>query len=591
MTTKPKASLYRLKPGGPLAAGVDAAAIARATAESVRQAANSAVQPDPGETEAPDTAARRPAAASGESGAQDSGAESAARVADTGLGQPGQAVSGEVSSANEVDTETQIAIIRREGLTGRQLRMARRVAQKHNLAPTSDFDAVRLLRAKGIDPFQRANVLELVRDGVANSTATGDDAAGPGEATQQVQLPQTIKQHQPPAVQQPEVRIPLDRAAEIYQIQRDIARRRRRKSLLLMARLAVFVLLPTLVVGWYYNFVATPMYATKSEFVIQKADAPSSGGLGGLFAGTGLAVQQDNTTVQSYLQSRDAMRRLDEDLGFKSHFSQDWIDPLQRLEPDASNEAAYKTYQRHVKVGFDPTEGVLKMEVIAASPAESEAFAKALIGYAEEQVDRLTQRLRTDQMAGAQESFEQAEERVLAAQARALELQERLGVLDPASETGSLMAQITQFEVQLRTKQLELDQLLSNARPSQARVSAVRGDIQRLEDLVNDLRSSMTEGQDGVVSLARISGELRIAEAELTTRQLLMQQALQQMETARVEANRQVRYMAIGVTPVAPDEPTYPRKFENTALAFLIFAGIYLMISLTAAVLREQVSG
>ena len=36
--------------------------------------------------------------------------------------------------------------IRREGLTGRQLRMARRVAQKHGLAPTSDFDAVRLLR-------------------------------------------------------------------------------------------------------------------------------------------------------------------------------------------------------------------------------------------------------------------------------------------------------------------------------------------------------------------------------------------------------------------------------------------------------------
>ena len=48
-----------------------------------------------------------------------------------------------------------IAEIRREGLTGRQLRMARRVAQKHGIAPTSDFDAVRLLRLQGIDPFHR----------------------------------------------------------------------------------------------------------------------------------------------------------------------------------------------------------------------------------------------------------------------------------------------------------------------------------------------------------------------------------------------------------------------------------------------------
>jgi capsular polysaccharide transport system permease protein len=42
---------------------------------------------------------------------------------------------------------------------------------------------------------------------------------------------------------------------------------------------------------------------------------------------------------------------------------------------------------------------------------------------------------------------------------------------------------------------------------------------------------------------------------------------------------------------VAPDEPTYPRAFENTTLAFLIFAGLYLMMSLTASVLREQVTG
>ena len=53
--------------------------------------------------------------------------------------------------------------IRAEGLTGRQLRMARRVANKHGLHPTSDFDAVRLLRARGIDPFQRTNMLELVQ--------------------------------------------------------------------------------------------------------------------------------------------------------------------------------------------------------------------------------------------------------------------------------------------------------------------------------------------------------------------------------------------------------------------------------------------
>jgi capsular polysaccharide transport system permease protein len=120
----------------------------------------------------------------------------------------------------------------------------------------------------------------------------------------------------------------------------------------------------------------------------------------------------------------------------------------------------------------------------------------------------------------------------------------------------------------------------------------VRGDIARLEALIADLRSKLTttSGSSGE-SLAQISGQLAVAQADLETRTVLMQQALQQLETARIEANKQTRYLEMSVHPVAPDQPTYPRAFENTILAFLVLAGIYLMISLTASILREQVSG
>jgi capsular polysaccharide transport system permease protein len=70
----------------------------------------------------------------------------------------------------------------------------------------------------------------------------------------------------------------------------------------------------------------------------------------------------------------------------------------------------------------------------------------------------------------------------------------------------------------------------------------------------------------------------------------MVQQALSMRESARQEADRQVRYLSMGVEPVAPDEATYPRAFESTLVSLLIFAGIYLMISLTVSILREQVS-
>ena len=479
----------------------------------------------------------------------------------------------------DAPAEGALDAIRAEGLTGRQLRLARRVAQNNGIETDDDLDAVRQLRARGIDPFQKSSVLELV---------AGAQVAPASAEPRAPQLPQTVRQGQ--NLPGPRIIDEGRRAAEVMKIQRDIARRRRRKLGAMLLRIAVLVFLPTFVAGWYYFRMATPLYSTRSEFVIQQAEAQAAGGLGSIFRGTQFATSQDSITVQSYLTSRDAMLRLDEDLGFKAHFSDPSIDPVQRLDEGATNEAAYKIYKRNVKIGYDPTEGIIKMEVIAADPAVSQKFSEALIGYAEEQVDHLTQRLREDQMKGARESYEKAEADMLAAQRKVVELQERFKVLSSEQEMTLITSRIAQLEGQLSTDRLSLQQMEANAQPNQARMDPLKRRIAVLEGEIATLRAKMTEDGEGGMSLAKVQSELLVAEADVQTRQMLLTQSLQSLETARVEANRQVRYLSLAVSPVAPDEATYPRAFENTMVALLIFAGIYLMISMTAAILREQVA-
>ncbi len=240
--------------------------------------------------------------------------------------------------------EQALVAIRDEGLTGRQLRMARRIAQKHGLEPASDFEAVYLLRLKGIDPFQRENALDLMVPAAAQEKLKTRASDKP--LAEQPQLPQTTSDTKNlPAT---DSRSPAERRAqEIMAIQKDMARRRRSRMRMLFARLAAFVLLPTLIAGWYFFAVATPMYASKSEFLILKAET-GGGAMGGLFSGTQFATNQDAIAVQSYLTSKDAMLRLDEDEGFKAHFSQPDLDPLRRLEPDATSEDMFKLYKKYV---------------------------------------------------------------------------------------------------------------------------------------------------------------------------------------------------------------------------------------------------
>lgn len=543
-------------------------------------------------------AAEASAAAKASSGPMPSQAEPSHDLAapqDDGFGEaafPGSAKAEREAAAPAAPTKErdEIAEIRAEGLTGRQLRIAKRVAQKHGITVESPLEAVRALRARGIDPFKRETMLELV---VADEgTQRAPDAAdADGTEGSAVRLPQTVPDKPEMPAIPPAAPTPMEeRARNVQQMQRDIARRRRWRIGFLVARLSFFVLLPTILAGYYYFALATPLYATKSSLRIDQANAPAAGGgLSNVLGGMGLATSQDAVGVQDYLASMEAMLRLeDEDVGFRRHFTGDDVDFIQRLPADASNEDAYKLYERLVKIGYDPTEGVIRLEVSAPSPDLSVAFAGRLISYAEEQADSLTQQIREDQMQGANDALADAEAKMAAAQARVLALQEELGVLDPASETASLMSQITGFETQLAEKQLQLQQLLDNAAPNAARVAGVRGDIDRLDTLVSELRAQMTDANGVDRSLARISGELSMAEVDLETRTMMMQEALRQVETARVEANRQVTYLTPIVNPVLPQEASYPRAFENTLLAFLIFSGIYLLASITVSILREQ---
>lgn len=527
-------------------------------------------------------------------------------ASDDGFGD--QAFPGSTKAEAESGAESTIADIRREGLTGRQLRMARRLAQKHGLSPKSDFDAVRLLREQGIDPFDRGNMIDLVQNkdapeaktepkreaakseaqavAVAVAAAAGAEKAKP---PRKAGLPTKIE---PAKKNLPGEHVPPKSAPlglhEVERIQRDIVRRRRQNLIFLGVRLGVFVLLPTLICMIYFAFFATPSYATKSEFIVQQAEAAQA--TAGMFGGTAMATSQDSILVQDFLTSREALQRLNDEFGYREHFGDLSVDALQRIPADASNEDLYAHFRKNIRIGYDPTEGVLRMEVSALSPEMGRVFSEALIGYAEERVDAITERKRGDQMRGATETFKDAEVKMVEAQNRVLELQEQMGILDPQSETQGLMTQINTLEVQLVEKKLQLSQLLDNEQPNRARVAGVEGDIERLEQLIADLRSQMTNESGDQDSLATITARLRIAEVDLETRTMMMQESLQQLEAARIEANRQVRFLSVGVAPVPPDVPTYPKVFENTLIAFFIFSAIYLLVSITVAILREQVS-
>ena len=473
----------------------------------------------------------------------------------------------------------------------RHRRLAVRRARRHGHEPANSDEAMWILADMGLDALANEDdplEIEIAEALVVKHEEKSDDDKH-NQAEFSVPAKRSKKKKEVAKFTAFEL-TPEERDIEIAQIQRDLVKRRRRRLTFLVVRLMFFVFLPTAIFGYYYYNFASDMYETNSEFIIQTSESPTSGGLGGLLSGTSFATVQDSIVVQDYLLSREAFLRLDAEHGFSDRLRAEDIDVLNRLSADATEDDAYDLFRKNVTIGYDPTEGVIRMKVIAPNPALSQAYSESLVKYAEERVDGLSQEARGDQVTDSEVRYKEAEQDMLDAQDKVLALQQRRGILSVEAEVSSQMAIINQMETELETKKFDLAEVRDNERPNPIRENVLISQIDRLEARVQELRNELTETTDTTLSLAKISAELSIAQTELATRQALLQQTLQQVETARIEANRQVRYLSIAIKPIAPVEATYPKKFEYTVLAFVIFLSIYIVLSLTLSILREQVS-
>ncbi len=71
---------------------------------------------------------------------------------------------------------------------------------------------------------------------------------------------------------------------------------------------------------------------------------------------------------------------------------------------------------------------------------------------------------------------------------------------------------------------------------NQAKVDGSRGDVRRLESLLAELNSKMVSATTGENSLAEKAVQIQLAQADLATRDLMLQTALQTLEQARRDA-------------------------------------------------------
>lgn len=391
------------------------------------------------------------------------------------------------------------------------------------------------------------------------------------------------------------------REARLRQIRQELRRRRRLRALSMLIRFAIFVLIPTAIVGWYYYEKATDMYVSESTLIFKSGSAGAAAGGGGLLGSLmGGGSPQDSVALQEYILSRDILKRLDAEHGWIKHFQSEDIDEIHRLPADASLDIAHEYYAGgymfilpgKVSVSYDIAEGIVRLSVTAATPAAAKEFSDAIIGYGEELVNSLNDRSRNDGVRAALENEDDAREELKFAQRKVAEVQEQLNIFSVESEAGALQTRIVSLEAEIDEIFAEIEKLktvTSNANDS--RFTPLRTNLEvktrQLLDLRNRLTGSDTANGDRP-SMAKLSSELELARVDQATAQMMYASAITSLEAARASAAGQSLYLETVVQPTVPDKAGKPNRLQNTGLVFLILFATYIIGLLTISLIREQ---
>lgn len=445
---------------------------------------------------------------------------------------------------------------------------------------------------------------QATRREAARESASMAEDASPAEAQQTRALGRiepVARRDAPdvPAVITPEDAFEIARAAResrMQDIRSELRRRRRHRAAGMALRFLIFVLIPTGVVAWYYYEKATDMYVSESALIFKSGSGTAGGGLLGSILG-GAGSVQDSVALQEYILSRDIVERLDREEGWISHFQSTAIDPLHRLKADANIDEAHSYYAGgfiragKVTVGYDAAEGLMRLEMIAATPEAAKRFSDAIIAYGEELVNALNARSRGDGVKFARANVAAARGELRDAQRQVAVVQEQLNIFSIESEAGALQARISVLET-------EIDQILGQiaaletvtTNRNDSRFAPLRTDLEIKTRQLRELRGKLTggEGAPAGLSMAQLSSELELARVDQATTQMMYASALTSLETAIASATEQSLYLETVVRPAVPQVSSKPERLANTGLVFLILFATYIIGLLTISLIREQ---
>ena len=332
----------------------------------------------------------------------------------------------------------------------------------------------------------------------------------------------------------------------------------------------LFVLLPFLLIAFYFLFIASDRYASGAGFAVRNMSAQSGtdllGSVTGL-VGSGSSTS-DSYIVVKFLESRDLLQSLIDETNFLQIYGNNAIDTISRIPEDLLIEERLKSWKRYIDASFDPSSGIIRFEVQAFQPKEAHLIASKILEQVKVLTNELSEQARKDSMSYAEQELALAEARLLEARTDLRLFRKNTNSVDLSASAMAQIELLANLEKELIEIKARIEVLKESLNEDAPSIKALERKAEALEFQISEKSGGLKiTGQSNELS------SLLANQEELQTQKTFAEtsyaSAMASLEASRMEASRNQRYLAIYTHPSLPEYPIYPKRLLYSLFAFI----------------------
>jgi capsular polysaccharide transport system permease protein len=297
----------------------------------------------------------------------------------------------------------------------------------------------------------------------------------------------------------------------------------------------------------------------------------------------------NGNVLYAFIQSPQIVARIDARLDLIGHYGADWLsDPVFSLWPGATIEDLLAFWRRMVRIAFDPSTGLMEIQVRARSPEMAQAIARAIVEESEIMINALNEQARRDSMANAQADLDSALSRLRAAREALAAFRAETQIVDPQADIQGRMGVINNLQQQLAQALIDYDLLLLSTNDSDPRVRQALRRIEVIRDRISEERRGFAGSAASDADYPRLIARYESLRVDQEFAEQTYRAALTAYDAARSNAARQSLYLATYIEPTLAQRADYPERWLLSALTLIFLLLVWSILALVYYSLRDR---